>query len=202
MKYYKTIVFISLITFTGCSNQPVPDLDPTAEISLSGVWIFDKQDEQSFQKLQNALNYVPLKLNKVYANNKLSGRNSRPQNQQGKMLRDLMVGLLTIIPQELYILQTEQQVSIDFGVAGYHTFNMLERTEILMDGFEIDAFAGWKRNELLIHLDMGSSYKLIEKFTLLNDRQLLETIELKIVGRDNSLIHKRYFKQGTSTVAD
>ena len=197
MKYYRIILFISLITFTGCSSQPVPELNSTAGISLSGVWIFDKQDEQSFLNLQNALNYVPLQLN-----NKLNRRNSRPQHQEQKMLRDLLVGLLTIIPQELYILQTEQQVSIDFGVAGYHTFNILERTEILMNGFEINAFAGWKHNDLLIHMNMGPSYKLIEKFTLLNDNQLLETIELKISGRDKSLTHKRYFKLDSSKTAD
>lgn len=181
----------------GCSNQPNLNPAPTpgsgAEISLSGIWVFDQQDEQSFQHLQNALNYVPLVLKQRRSNYGQNHSQSDFQHREQKILRDLLVGLLTIVPKELYILQTEQKVAIDFGVAGYHSFNILQQTKIIIDGFEIVAFAGWKKRDLIISLSMGSSYQLIEKFSLINPRQLEETIELQIVGREKALTHKRYF---------
>ena len=198
MKYYPYTIVILLLIFFGCSNQPIletaPELEDGGENSLSGIWIFDGQDEQSLQHLRQALNYVPLNV-QIRQNNYGQNNSNDYQDREQKILRDLLVGTLSIAPEELYILQTNNQVTIDFGVAGYHTFNILQKTEILMDGFKIEAFAGWKLNDLIIQLNMGSSYQLIEKFTLVNGQRLEETIELQIVGRDKLLTHRRYFKK-------
>lgn len=165
---------------------------PPAGLNLSGTWTFDKQDEQSIQYLLNRLNHVPM-----YTGNGDFGRRQQRmdnRNLEQNILRDLLLGLFTVVPKELYILQTNDQISIDFGVAGYHTFDLLTKTEIVLDGFEIDSYAGWKGNEFVLQLNLGSSYQLLEKFTLINNnQQLFETIELKFLANDNSLIHNRIY---------
>ncbi len=153
------------------------------------------QDENSIKYLQNRLNYVPINVNDRFSTQRQASIDTRYRNSDEKLLHDLVVGLLTIAPNELYFEQTDKNVSIDFGVAGYHTFTILQQSEILMDGFEIEAIAGWKQHDFIIQMRIGTSYTLTEKFTLLDKNRLLETIELVISNRKKPIIHKRYFKK-------
>ncbi len=191
MKSFNYLIITLLSLLSGCSQQPVKQPPPVG-LTLSGIWTFDKQDEQSIQHLLNRLNHVPM-----YIGNRNFGQQHRMDNRnlEQSILRDLLLGLFAVVPKELYILQTDDQISIDFGVAGYHTFNLQTKTEIVLDGFEIDSYAGWKGNEFVLQLNLGKSYQLLEKFTLFNNnQQLLETIELKFLSGDNSLIHNRIYK--------
>lgn len=194
MTYFRILIFSVIFIFTGCSYQDQYKPAPVG-LSLSGIWIFDRQDEQSLLGLLRALNYVPPILNQSHHSVRSDNLNKKVKYQEQRMLRDLLVGLITIIPKELFIEQSKQQISIDFGVAGYHTFNIGKKTEIMMDGFELDAYAGWRGNDFFFRIPLGGRYQLIEKFTLRGDNQLVETIELQITGRDKPFIHQRYFER-------
>ena len=186
-----------LLIIAGCSQQPIMQPPPLG-LSLSGTWTFEKQDEQSIQYLLNRLNHVPMYLGERSLgkrNSNQRGQRAGGINMEQNLLRDLLVGLFTIVPKELYILQTDDQISIDFGVAGYHTFDLLTKTEIILGGFKIDSYAGWNSNEFVLQLNLGNSFQLLEKLTLINNnQQLVETIELKFSNNDNSLIHNRIYK--------
>ena len=165
---------------------------PPLGFSLSGTWTFEKQDEKSVQYLLNRLNHVPMYIDERNSNKR--GQRFGGRNMEQNLLRDLLVGLFTIVPNELYILQTNKQISIDFGVAGYHTFDLLTKTEIILDGFEVDSYAGWQSNEFVLQLNLGDSYQLLERLSLMNNKQQqLETIELKFSNNDKSLKHKRIY---------
>lgn len=197
LKNYKLLIVLLSLIVSACSNKPAYDPAPEG-VSLSGIWVFDRQDEESYEYLINRLNYIHLGSH----NSNQPSHNSSPELMEQKMLKDLLVGLLTITPKELYIEQSDKQIAIDFGVAGYHTFNIAKKTEILMQGLEIDAYAGWQGNDFLIRLGQGISSQLIEKFTLINNEQLVETIELKLSNGNNSLKHKRYFRKAESSKAE
>ncbi|MCP3674143.1 MAG: hypothetical protein GY829_06690, partial [Gammaproteobacteria bacterium] len=179
MKSFNYFIITLLFLISGCSQKPVMKPPPLG-LSLSGTWTFDKQDEQSIQYLINRINHVPLYIGSGNFSQRKQQMDSR--NLEQNMLRDLLLGLFTVVPKEIYILQTDDQISIDFGVAGYHTFDLLTKTEVVLDGFKIDSYAGWKGNEFILQLNLGHSYQLLEKLTLINNnQQLLETIELKFL---------------------
>jgi len=193
LNYCKCLFISLLIIVAGCSNKPNLQDNPATDFQFSGIWNFVSEDQQSLLRMQNMLNFVPPVPSERFSMMKQERINARHWNSEQKILRDLVVGLLTVAPKELYFEKNESKVSIDFGVAGYHTFNILQMSEILMDGFEIKAFAGWKNKDLIIQMSFGSSYQLTEKFTLLDNNRLLETIELEISHRKKSITHKRYF---------
>jgi len=191
LKFHQSIIIFILI-LSGCADKPKL-YGPPEDLSLSGVWAFDRQDERSVQYMINRLNHVPLILNNPYGKVRRSNQRASSRYLEQNVLRDLLVGLFTIVPKELYILQSDDNIAIDFGVAGYHKFNFPGKSEIILDGLKIQALSGWKQENLHIQLNIGNGYQLIETFTLINKEQLLETIELKFLNGDNSLIHKRYY---------
>lgn len=195
MKYLRLIIFLLLPVLGACSKQLNRQPAPDTRVDLSGTWRFVKQNEQSIRRMQHQLNYVPVNIDGKTSMVEQNATHSKYDTNQHKLLRNLLVGLLTTSPRELYFEFTGNSVAIDFGVAGYHTFSIQQESEIFIDGFEVDAFANWKNNTLVIQMNMGSSYEVIENFMLLDDSRLLETIELKIPNRKRPVIHKRLFKR-------
>lgn len=181
-----------MVLLAACSNlgdfkQAPPDT------SISGTWEFVSQDQASYQQLLNALNYMPLGIPGLSNSDVEYNRRANSGYYEQKLLRDMLVGVFSITPKELYIEQSAAQVSVDFGVAGFHTFNIGERNELIMQGLEVNAFAGWINGEFTIQIGKSEYYRLVEKFNVINDR-LIRTIELNIYGKDKPLRHRRYFK--------
>lgn len=191
--FYRTIVLLLVVLMTGCQHQELSKASPE-DVLLTGTWQFARQDELSFQHLQNALNYIPYE-----SINRLATQSRNDdyyfKQQEYKVLRNFLVGLLTITPDELFIKQSERQLAVDFGVAGYHVFKFGDKSEILMNGLEIDAYAGWLGNEFIIRMGDDSSSQLYDKFSLSNGSRLVETIELRISGRKTPLVHKRFYER-------
>jgi hypothetical protein len=181
-----------VMLLAGCSNHGDFKKAPPGA-SISGTWEFVSQDDASYQQLLNALNYMPLGIPGLSNSDVAYNRRSNSTYLEQKLLRDMLVGVFSIIPKDLYIEQSPTQVSVDFGVAGFHSFNIGERNELIMEGLEVDAYAGWINGQFTIQIGNSAHYKLIEKFNVINDR-LIRTIELNIYGRDKPLIHSRYFK--------
>jgi hypothetical protein len=181
-----------MMLLAGCSNHAAFKKAPTGA-SISGTWEFVSQDEASYQLLLNALNYMPLGIPGLSNSDVDYNRRSNSTYLEQKLLRDMLVGVFSIIPKELYIEQSPSQVSVDFGVAGFHTFNIGEKNELIMQGLEVNAFAGWINGEFTIQIGSSNYYKLVEKFNVINDR-LIRTIELDVYGKDKPLMHRRYFK--------
>ncbi|PCJ49730.1 MAG: hypothetical protein COA74_04565 [Gammaproteobacteria bacterium] len=186
------LLAILLGLVSACGSYPTYHKAPEGA-NVAGTWKFVAQDEYSYQRLLNALNYVPLGIPGLSNSDVDSARRENYTYREQKLLRDMLVGIFSIVPKELYIEQTEHHVSIDFGVAGFHTFKLAEKTELIMQGIEVDAYAGWLAGQFIVQFGTSNYYKLIEKFTVINDK-LIETIELDIYGQDKPLIHKRHFK--------
>jgi hypothetical protein len=161
--------------------------------SISGTWEFVSEDEASYQQLLNALNYMPLGIPGLSNSDVEYSRRANSSYFEQKLLRDMLVGVFSITPKDIYIEQSPTQVSVDFGVAGFHTFTIGEKNELIMQGLEVDAYAGWISGQFTVQIGNSNYYKLIEKFNVINDR-LIRTIELNIYGKDKPLIHRRYFK--------
>jgi len=181
-----------MVFLSACSNHASYKKAP-ANSSISGTWEFVSQDATSYQRLLNALNYMPLGISGLSNSDVEYTRRANSTYVEQKLLRDMLVAVFSIIPKDIYIEQSATQVSVDFGVAGFHTFNIAERTELIMEGLEVDAYAGWLDGQFTIQIGNNDFYKLLEKFTVIDDR-LIRTIELEIYGRDKPLIHNRYFK--------
>ena len=188
------------MVLTACSNSHNFKKAPPG-VSISGTWEFVSQDEASYQQLLNALNYMPLGIPGLSNSDVKYNRRANSSYYEQKLLRDMLVGVFSIIPKDLYIEQSPSQVSIDFGVAGFHTFNISQRNELIMQGLEVDAYAGWVDGEFTVQIGKSNYYKLIEKFIVINDR-LIRTIVLNIYGKDKPLIHKRYFKLSRKISSD
>ena len=181
-----------MMLLSACSNHGDFKKAP-AGASISGTWEFVSQDNTSYQRLLNALNYMPLGIPGLSNSDVEYSRRSNSTYLEHKLLRDMLVGVFSIIPKDIYIEQSPTQVSVDFGVAGFHTFNIGEKNELIMQGLEVDAYAGWINEQFTIQIGNSNYYKLIEKFNVINNR-LIRTIELDIYGRDKPLLHRRNFK--------
>ncbi len=188
------IILLSILLISGCGSR-LADLDkvPVA-IDLNGKWLFISEDKSTYDQFKYR---AEAWTNRVMAEITARGlsRTAIEEAQPNRMLLDVLISLLTLPRKEIFFRQTSELFEVDYGVAGYHSFPIGTPTEILLAGNEFTAMAGWKDEEIVIHILVTSEFDIFNRFKLMDENNLLETIEIRI-SDTKTLSHQRWYRKG------
>ena len=183
------------LTLSSCTSRLSKVGQSPANIDLNGVWTFISEDQSTYdqfkRRVQNATAMATVQLIKKGDSNMI-----REQAQPNRMLLDMLIGLLSLPREEIFFNQTDRTIEVDYGVAGYHSFPIAVPTKMVMAGAELDAVAGWENDELLIHILVTDQFQIYQRFRLMDSKNLLETMEIKL-SSNQRLRHQRWYRVKT-----
>lgn len=184
----------SLLMAAACSSRLMQLAPPPSGINLTGNWEFISQDEVAFERFKQRIGQAAMRVHAQMIEQGQNGRSNFQRAMPERMLLDMLTGLLTLPRKELYFKQTKQMIEIDYGVAGYHSFPIGKATELLLNGAELDATAGWKDGDLQVQILVTSEFQIQQKFRLMDANNLLETTSVQL-SHQRSLNHQRWYRR-------
>jgi len=187
--FFITTLFLLL---SGCASRLMKlDLPPSNK-NISGTWVFISQDEAAYSEFKRRAQFASTRAMTNLDSQNSSQRRTASKDLPNHLLMDVLVSLVSLPMQELFFEQNSSSLAVDYGVAGYHRFNMAEDNELLIGGAKIKATAGWEDEEIVIHMVITDRFQIIQRFRLLDKTNLLETLEVNM-GSERSLKHQRWY---------
>jgi hypothetical protein len=184
------VLFVS-----ACGSRLAVVEDIPQRIDLNGKWAFVSEDEYTYDRFRARAEAATARVTAELIARGQS-RSAIEEAQPNRMILDVLVNLLSLPRKELFFRQTDSLIEVDYGVAGYHSFIIGEETEILLSGGEFKAIAGWLKGEVVIHIVVTSRFDIYHRFRLMDENNLLETMEIEL-SDDNTLEHSRWYRRIT-----
>ncbi|MBT8448242.1 MAG: hypothetical protein KJO69_01045 [Gammaproteobacteria bacterium] len=188
------LFFITTLFFllTSCASR-LMELDlPPSDKNISGTWVFISQDEVAYSEFKRRAQFASTRAITNLDSQNSSKRRTASKDLPNHLLMDVLVSLVSLPIQELFFEQNSNTLAVDYGVAGYHRFNMAKDNELLIGGAKIKATAGWEAEQIVIHMVITDRFQIIQRFRLLDKTNLLETLEVNM-GSEQSLQHQRWY---------
>ncbi len=195
MLFQKLRIFTVIMAFlllTGCASRLMTLEIPPASKNFSGNWQFISQDETAYDEFRRRAQFASTRALTNLDSDQSSSRRKASRDLPNHLLMDMLVSLVSLPINELFIEQGQSQLSVDYGVAGYHSFKLAEENELLIGGAKIKATAGWQAEQMVIHMVITERFQIIQRFRLLDETNLVETLEVNM-GSEQSLRHQRWY---------
>lgn len=191
------IVFIFSILISGCASRLITLEQPPADKNISGTWYFVSQDEVAYRDFKQRAQYASTRaLTSIKTTSSNQRRRRMDSDLPNHLLMDMVVSLVSLPINELFIEQTGKSLAIDYGVAGYHRFDIAKANELVIGGAELKATAGWKENQMHVQMVITDRFQIVQRFRLMDKSNLLETLTLNM-GDERSISHQRWYSLKT-----
>jgi len=188
-------VFCILISINACGSRLAVVEDIPNRVDLNGKWAFVSEDEYTYERFRSRAEAATARVTAELIA-KGQSRSAIEQAQPNRMILDVLVNLLSLPRKELFFRQTDSLIEVDYGVAGYHSFPIGKETDMLLSGAEFKAIAGWQKGEVVIHIIVTSQFDIFHRFRLMDENNLLETMEIRL-SSDRTLDHQRWYRRIT-----
>jgi len=130
------LVLFATLIMTACGSRLINVSSPPAKSDYTGLWKFIDQAEDTHKQLRRRSQYATSNIIPIESRDGSTRRSRNPYDTPVHILTDMLIGLLSLTPKELFITQSGNKVEVDYGVAGYHSFPIAEPTKIIMANIE------------------------------------------------------------------